>query len=63
MALIEFSTPIKADGRMSYGNSRQPGSAHYSDQIELLSQKAFRELWLQREQVEEHLERRTVIRP
>ncbi|WP_375209823.1 acylase [Hyphomonas jannaschiana] len=61
VALIEFSTPIKAYGRMSYGNSRQPGTTHYSDQLELLSQKAFRELWLQREQVEEHLERRTVL--
>ncbi|MEO1965295.1 acylase [Hyphomonas sp.] len=63
VALIEFSTPIKAYGRMSYGNSRQPGTTHYSDQLELLSQKAFRELWLQREQVEEHLERRTVLTP
>ncbi|KCZ87235.1 acylase [Hyphomonas jannaschiana] len=63
VALIEFSTPIKAYGRMSYGNSRQPGTTHYSDQLELLSQKAFRELWLQREQVEEHLERRTTLNP
>ena len=63
VALIEFSTPIKAYGRMSYGNSRQSGTTHYSDQLELLSEKAFRELWLQREQVEDHLERRTSLTP
>ena len=61
VALIEFSTPIKAYGRMSYGNSRQPGTTHYSDQLELLSDSEFRELWLQREQVEENLERRTPL--
>lgn len=43
---------------MSYGNARQPGTKHYSDQLELLSRRAFRELWLRREQVEAHLEQR-----
>ncbi|MEZ6002214.1 acylase [Hyphomonas sp.] len=63
VALVEFSTPIKAYGRMSYGNSRQPGTTHYSDQLKLLSDKEFRELWLQRQQVEDHLERRTPLNP
>ena len=63
VALVEFSTPVKAYGRMSYGNSRQPGTTHYSDQLKLLSDSKFRELWLQRDQVEAHLERRTPLNP
>jgi acyl-homoserine-lactone acylase len=63
VGLIEFTTPVKAFGLMSYGNSRQPGSAHRSDQLELLSQRQFRELWLQRSQVEAHTEERTALQP
>jgi acyl-homoserine lactone acylase PvdQ len=63
VAMVEFSTPIKAYGRMSYGNSRQPGTTHYSDQLKLLSDNEYRELWLQREQVEAHLESRTPLNP
>jgi acyl-homoserine-lactone acylase len=63
VAMVEFSTPIKAYGLMSYGNSRQPGTTHYSDQLDLLSKEQFREFWLQREQVEANLERRTPLNP
>ena len=52
VGMIEFSTPIKAYGLMSYGNSRQKGTAHYSDQLQMLADHKFRELWLQRGQVE-----------
>lgn len=61
VAMVEFSTPIKAYGLMSYGNSRQPGTTHYNDQLQLLSDNKFRELWLRREQVEENLSERTPI--
>lgn len=50
--MIEFSTPVKAYGLMSYGNSRQKGAKHYSDQLKMLSDHKFRELCLQRGQVE-----------
>ncbi len=63
IGLIEFTTPVKAYGLMTYGNSRQPGSAHRSDQLGLLSQRQFRELWLQRAQVEAHTEERTALQP
>jgi acyl-homoserine-lactone acylase len=63
VGLIEFTTPVKAFGLMSYGNSRQPGSAHRSDQLALLSRRQFRELWLQRSQVEAHTEARTALQP
>ncbi len=61
VAMIEFSTPVKAYGLMSYGNSRQPGTTHYSDQLEMLSEGKYRELWLQREQVEANLSERTPL--
>lgn len=61
VAMIEFSTPVKAYGLMSYGNSRQPGTSHYSDQLHMLSQEKYRELWLQREQVEANLAERTPL--
>jgi acyl-homoserine-lactone acylase len=61
VALIEFSTPVRAWGLMSYGNSRQPGSPHQADQLQMLSRGDFRELWLQRSQVEANLEERTVL--
>jgi acyl-homoserine-lactone acylase len=58
VSLIEFSTPLKAKGLMSYGNSTQPGSKHRSDQLELLSRKELRTLWRTRADVEKHLEDR-----
>nr|1KEH_A Chain A, precursor of cephalosporin acylase [Brevundimonas diminuta] len=59
VAMIEFSTPVRAYGLMSYGNSRQPGTTHYSDQIERVSRADFRELLLRREQVEAAVQERT----
>jgi acyl-homoserine-lactone acylase len=58
--LIEFSTPVKAIAAMSYGNSSQPGSPHRSDQLPLISEQRFRQLWLTRADVERNLERRDV---
>ena len=63
MAMIEFSTPVKAYGLMSYGNARQPGSPHRSDQLGLLARREFRPLWLQRAEVEANLESVTPLRP
>jgi acyl-homoserine-lactone acylase len=58
VSMIEFSTPMKAMGLMSYGNSTQPGSKHRSDQLEYLSRKELRTLWRTRGEVEKHLEER-----
>ena len=55
--LIQFTTPMKAIATMSYGNSSQPGTPHRSDQLEALSEKRFRQLWLTRSEVERNLER------
>ena len=59
VSMVEFSTPLKAKGLMSYGNSTQPGSKHRSDQLEMLSRKELRTLWRSRGEIEKHLEERT----
>ncbi len=59
VSMVEFGTPMKAVGLMSYGNSSQPGSKHNSDQLQLLADKKFRPLWIRRADVERHLEEQT----
>ncbi|MEM9180825.1 MAG: penicillin acylase family protein, partial [Pseudomonadota bacterium] len=61
VSMVEFSDPIKAYGLMTYGNSRQAGTPHYDDQVQMLADGRFRELWLQREQVEANLRDREVL--
>lgn len=56
VSMIEFSTPLKAKGLMSYGNATQPGSKHRSDQLEYLSRRELRILWRTRSEVEHHQE-------
>ena len=57
--MVEFSTPIKAKGLMSYGNASQPGSRHSSDQLTYLAERKLRTLWVERPEVEKHLEEKT----
>ncbi|AIT07991.1 7-beta-(4-carbaxybutanamido)cephalosporanic acid acylase [Sphingomonas taxi] len=61
VSMIEFSTPMKAVGMMSYGNASQPGSKHNSDQLRFLTTKTFRTLWRDRAEVERHVEERTAF--
>jgi acyl-homoserine lactone acylase PvdQ len=63
VAMIEFSTPVKAYGVLSYGNSREKGTAHHADQIEDVSRGEFRELLLRREQIEADTRLRTNFTP
>lgn len=63
IAAIEFTTPIRAYGLMTYGNARQPGSPHRSDQLGLLARHELRELWLQRPDIEKNLSEREELRP
>ncbi len=56
VSLVEFGTPMRALGVMSYGNSSQPGSPHSTDQLPFLASKTFRTLWLTRAEVERNLE-------
>lgn len=45
VAVIEFGESTRARVLLSYGNSTQPGSAHYGDQLHLFSQKKLRDAW------------------
>ena len=63
IGMIEFTTPVKAYGLMTYGNSRQRGTKHRSDQLELLSKHQFRELWLQRAQIQANIFQTTELKP
>lgn len=59
VSLVEFGTPLRAVGLMSYGSSTQPGSPHRSDQLQHLADKTFRTLWIARADVERNLKART----
>jgi len=59
VSMVEFSTPIRAVGLMSYGSASQRGSPHRADQLKHLSERTFRTLWTTRAEVEQHLEART----
>jgi acyl-homoserine-lactone acylase len=57
-AVVSFDAPTRARVLLSYGSSSQPGSAHSSDQLALLSAGKLREAWRTRSQVEANLESR-----
>lgn len=61
MAAVEFSQPLRAKVLLSYGNSTQPGSRHRGDQLELLAHKRYRDVWLDREEIEANTAEREVI--
>jgi acyl-homoserine-lactone acylase len=61
IAIVEFSNPIKAKVLLTYGNSSNPHSPHFGDQLGLTARKGWRKPWLTRAEVEKHLEHGTVI--
>jgi acyl-homoserine-lactone acylase len=60
-AVIEFSTPVRAEGLLSYGNWSKKGSIHVEDQMRLLSKKEMRPIWRDRKDVEANLEARKIF--
>ena len=60
-AVVEFSTPIHAEGLLSYGNWSKKGSPHVEDQMKLMSKKEMRPIWKDRKDIEAHLEARKVF--
>ena len=54
VALVEFSDPVRAEVLMSYGNSSNPDTPHYTDQLPHLSESRLRKVWMQPEEVLEH---------
>lgn len=61
-AVMEFAqTGVQAEALLGYGNWSKPGSKHVEDQMGLMSQNELRKVWRDRSEIEEHLERITVL--
>ncbi|HLO85957.1 MAG TPA: acylase [Nostocaceae cyanobacterium] len=58
VAAIEFSQPVKAMVLNSYGNSTQPNSPHFGDQLQLFANQKLRPVWLTKKEIINHLENR-----
>lgn len=63
IAAVEFSTPLRARVLMTYGNASQPASPHRGDQLVLAARGELRPAWRTRDEIEAHLEERTVVPP
>ena len=61
IAAVEFGDPIRAKVLLTYGNSSDPASAHFGDQLDLASKKQLRDAWITREAVERNQEEHTVF--
>jgi acyl-homoserine-lactone acylase len=60
-AVIEYSTPQRAEALLNYGNWSKKGSKHVEDQLPLLSRKEMRPVWRARKDIEANLEARKVF--
>ncbi|MFB6232269.1 MAG: acylase [Salinibacter sp.] len=62
VALTEFTEDgPRARAVLPYGNASQPGSPHRGDQLEMYAEKRMRPVWLHRDSIRAHLERRTTF--
>jgi len=58
---IEFAPVIHAKVLLSYGDSSQPGSPHHTDQLQLVANKQWRDVWRTKAEVEANLESREMF--
>jgi acyl-homoserine-lactone acylase len=61
VAAVEFANPVKAMVLNNCGNSSQPGSRHFGDQLALAAKGQLRPAWLTRDEILAHLEEREVV--
>ena len=61
-AAVEFGPIVRAKVLLAYGNSTQPGSPHFGDQIPLYVRQEMRDAWTSRADVEANLEKRDTLR-
>ena len=60
-AVIEYSTPQRAEVLLNYGNWSKKGSKHVEDQLPLASRKEMRPMWRTKAEIEANLESRKVF--
>lgn len=60
-AVIEYSTPQRAEALLNYGNWSKKGSKHVEDQLPLASRKELRPVWRTKAEIEANLESRKVF--
>ncbi|HEY1353969.1 MAG TPA: acylase [Ktedonobacteraceae bacterium] len=58
IAAVQFSTPVRAQVLLTYGNASQPGSPHNGDQLALYAQNQLRPAWLSASDIQAHLSSR-----
>jgi acyl-homoserine-lactone acylase len=56
VALVEFSSPVRAMTQLGYGNASRAGSPHRTDQLTLFAEKRLKPAWRTRADVLAHLE-------
>ena len=61
IAGVEFGPSVRAKVLLTAGNSSDPNSPHFGDQLVLAARKQLRDAWLTRSEVEQHLEQRTLF--
>jgi acyl-homoserine-lactone acylase len=61
VAAVEFGSSVHAKVLLTYGNSSDPKSPHFGDQLALSAKKQLRDAWLTRSEIEQHIERRTLF--
>lgn len=61
IAVVEFGPSVRAKVLLTAGNSSDPSSPHFGDQLVLSAKKQLRDAWLTRSEVEQHLEQRIVF--
>ncbi len=60
---IEYTEPLRALGLLTYGNSSDPTSPHYGDQLPVFARHDMRTIWLSRDDVERHAEAKETLTP
>lgn len=58
VTVVEFGERRRSQAILAYGNSSQPDSKHFGDQLPLFAKGEMRPVWRTRHEVETHLERR-----
>ncbi len=55
---VEFSNPIRAKSLISYGECSQPNCLHHTDELHLVADKQWRDVWRTRPEILANLERK-----